>query len=161
MNLRTAMIALAIAGTWSWAAPAATGVSAPMGSAAAEHRKEVDGLVINVGVVPTGQLLRTDAYERSSHRTAAANATHHVVVSVADAASGRPVGDATVAVELVDPKGGRQTRTLIRGDAGGIPDYSELFRFGWSGTYQVWVKVERGPDKAPVRTTLAWTEATY
>lgn len=159
MNLRTAMLALAIAGTWSWAA--ATGVSGRTSPAAAEHRKEVDGLVISIGVVPTEQLLRTDAYERSSHRTAAASATHHVVVSVAEAASGGPVGDATVAVELVDPKGGRQLKRLIRGDAGGVPDYSELFRFGWSGTYQLRVKVERGPDKAPVQTTLAWTEATY
>ena len=123
----------------------------------AEQRKVVDGLVINVGVVSASQLMRNDAYERSMHRDAAANATHHVVVGVADAKSGAPIGDAQVTLELVDPRGGTQRRTLDRGDAGGIPDYSGLFRFGWSGTYKLRVNVVRA-GAAPVNSTFNWTQ---
>ena len=125
-----------------------------------EHRKVVDGLAINIGVVPAAQLLRADAYERVAHREMATNATHHVVVGVADARTGEPVGDARVSLELVDPRGAMQSRTLIRGDAGGQPDYSGLFRFGWSGAYKLRVNVERG-SAAPVRTTFAWTQDGY
>jgi hypothetical protein len=128
--------------------------------ALAENRKVVDGLEINIGVVPATQLLRTDAYERSSHREAEPNATHHVVVGVADARTGEPIGDARVSLELVDPRGATQSRTLVRGDAGGRPDYSGLFRFGWSGGYKLRVNVER-TGSAPVRTTFAWTQASY
>ena len=136
---------------------AATLIAAP---AAAEHRKVVDGLAINIGVVPAAQLLRIDAYERSSHREAAAAATHHVVVGVADAKSGQPIGDARVTLDLVDPRGGTQSRTLTRGDAGGFPDYSALFRFGWSGAYKLRVKVERA-GAAPVASTFTWTQDSY
>jgi signal transduction protein with GAF and PtsI domain len=53
----------------------------------AEHRKVVDGIAINIGVVPAAQLMRTDAYERSMHREPGTSATHHVVVGVPDAKS--------------------------------------------------------------------------
>jgi hypothetical protein len=47
--------------------------------ASAEHRKVVDGIAINIGVVPAAQM-RADAYERSMHREAGTSATHHVDV---------------------------------------------------------------------------------
>jgi hypothetical protein len=128
--------------------------------AVAEHRKVVGGLVINIGVVPAAALVRADAYERSSHPGALGRGTHHLVVSVADESTGRPVGDGRVTVELVDPKGSRQSKMLIRGDAGGFPDYSEVFRFGWTGSYQVKVNVERA-STAPVRASFSWTHAGY
>lgn len=128
--------------------------------ALAEHRKVVDGLEINIGVVPAAQLLRTDAYERSSHLAMATNATHHVVVGVADARTGEPIGDARVSLDLVDPRGVAQSRALVPGDAGGRPDYSGLFRFGWSGGYKLRVNVERA-GTAPVRTTFRWNQDSY
>lgn len=127
-------------------------------TALADHRKVVDGIAINIGVTPATQLLRTDPYERAAHRNAPADATHHVVVGVTDAQSGQPIGDARVSVELVDPRARVQTRTLARGDAGGVPDYSELFRFGWAGEYRLAVTVQRA-DAAPVRSTFRWTQA--
>lgn len=126
--------------------------------AVADHRKVVDGIAINIGITPATQLLRTDPYERAAHRDAPASATHHVVVGVTDARSGQPIGDARVTVQLVDPRGGVQTRTLARGDAGGVPDYSELFRFGWAGDYRLGVKVQRA-GAAPVQATFRWTQA--
>jgi len=127
---------------------------------AAEHRKIVDGLEINLGIVPVPQLMRVDAYERSMHREAPANATHHVVVGVADAKGGTPVPNARVTLELVDPRGGRQIRQLSPGDAGGVPDYSGLFRFGWSGAYTLRVVVARA-DAAPVKASFRWVEDEY
>lgn len=126
----------------------------------AQHSKVVDGLVINIGVVPAAQLMRADAYERSMHRDAATAATHHVVVGVAEAKSSAPIGDAHVTLELVDPRGGIQRKVLERGDAGGVPDYSGLFRFGWSGDYKLRVSVARA-GAAPVSSTFAWKQDGY
>ena len=125
----------------------------------AEHRKVVDGIAINIGVVPAAQM-RADAYERSMHRETGTSATHHVVVGVADAQSGAPIGDAQVTLELVDPRGGTQRKALERGNAGGFPDYSGLFRFGWSGAYKLRVTVARA-GAAPVTSTFAWTQDAF
>lgn len=134
-------------------------VAALSGPAAAEHRKVVDGLEINIGVVPAAQLLRVDAYERSMHPRAA-DATHHVVVSVADARTGAPVGDARVTLELVDPHGGIQRQALERGAPGGVPDYSGLVRFGWSGDYKLKVNVVRA-GTTPVNSVFNWRQDSY
>lgn len=139
-----------------FAAAAAAVVAAPV----AEHRKVVDGLAINIGVVPASQLMRSDAYERSAHRDPGTGATHHVVVGVAEARSGTPIGDAQVTLELVDPHGGTQRKVLERGNAGGVPDYSGLFRFGWSGAYKIRVNVARA-GAAPVTSTFSWTQDGY
>ena len=136
---------------------AAAALAAPV---VAEHRKEVDGLVINIGVVPVSDLMRADSYERSQHREPTTSATHHIVVGVADAKSGTPIGDARVTLELVDPRGGTQRKTLERGDAGGVPDYSGLFRFGWSGSYKLKVSVARG-GAATVTSNFTWKQETY
>lgn len=133
----------------------AGGLSAASGQA--EHRKIVDGLAINVGITPAAQLLESDAYERASHGGAAPDATHHVVVGVADAKTGAPVGDAKVTLELVDPRGGTQSKVLVRGDAGGFADYSELFRFGWAGDYSLRVTVQRAGG-TPVQSRFRWTQ---
>lgn len=133
----------------------AGGVSAA--AAQAEHRQIVDGLAISVGVTPSAPLLNNDAYERASHRGAAPDTTHHVVVGVADAKTGAAVGDAKVTLELVDPRGGRQNKVLLRGDAGGIADYSELFRFGWAGDYSLRVTVQRAGG-TPVHSRFRWTQ---
>jgi mannose/fructose-specific phosphotransferase system component IIA len=66
---------------------------------AAEHRKIVDGLEINIGIVPVPQMMRVDAYERAMHRGTPSDATHHVVVGVADVQGGTPVRDARVTLD--------------------------------------------------------------
>ena len=63
-------------------------------------------------------------------------------------------------LELVDPRGGNQRKILERGDAGGFPDYSGLFRFGWSGGYKLRVTVARA-GAAPVTSTFSWTNDRY
>lgn len=148
ISRRAALSALA-AGALLLAAPAA-----------AEHRQERDGLVINIGVVPASTLLRVDPYERAAHAAALGRGTHHLVVGVAEAATGRPLGDAKVSVDLIDPKGATQRKTLLAGNAGGVPDYSEMFRFGWSGRYRVRVNVERAGAR-PVRAEFSWTQPSY
>ncbi len=115
---------------------------------------------IIVGGGPAAPWLRTDPYERVSHRESATNATHHVVVGVTDPRTGEPIGDARVSMELVDPHGAAQSQTLIRGDAGDRPDYSGLFRFGWSGAYKLRVNVGRA-SAAPVHATFGWTHDGY
>ena len=149
MHGHTLLNAAAIVAGLAW-----TVIAAPV---SAEHRKVVDGYVINVGVVPATQLLRADAYERAMHREIAAQATHHVVVGVMEEKTGAPVGDARVTLEVFDPRGGVQRRTLERGNPGGVPDYSALVRFGWAGEYRLRVQVARA-GTAPVTSTFAWTQ---
>jgi hypothetical protein len=100
------------------------------------------------------------AENRKMHKEASTAATHHVVVGVTEVKSGAPVGDARVMLELVDPRGGVQRKTLERGDAGGVPDYSGLFRFGWGGAYKLRVSVTRA-GASPVTTTFAWNQEGY
>lgn len=83
-----------------------------------------------------------------------------MVVGVTDPRTDAPIGDARVSMEPVDPHGAAQSQTLIRGDAGGRPDYSRLFRFGWSGAYTLRVNVERA-GAAPVHATFGWTQDGY
>jgi hypothetical protein len=42
-------------------------------------------------------------------------------------------------------------KPMLHTQAGGLPDYSELFTFGWSGEYKIRVVVKR-PGVAPIET---------
>ena len=44
-----------------------------------------------------------------------------------------------------------ETKPLLHTQSGGLPDYSELFTFGWSGEYKVRVIIKR-PGAAPIET---------
>jgi hypothetical protein len=147
MTLHVRILAVGLVATVTWLAPAA-----------AENHKVVDGLAIDIGVMPAAQLLGVDSYERASHRLASAGATHHVVVVVSDARTGKRVDDAVVTLELVDPRGAAQAKTLLRGDPAGAADYSELFRFGWSGDYRLRVKVQRAGAE-PAQVAFQWKQA--
>ena len=125
--------------------------------AAADHRKTLGGIEINIGVVPAAALLRVDAQERSIHAAAPTTATHHVVVGVSDARTGERIAGARVTLDVEDPRGGLQSAQLDAAALRGYPDYSGLFRFGWSGPYRLHVRVVR-PDAAPVSATFNWIQ---
>jgi len=44
-----------------------------------------------------------------------------------------------------------ETKPLLHTQAAGLPDYSELFVFGWSGEYKIRIIVKR-PGVAPIET---------
>jgi hypothetical protein len=124
---------------------------------AAQHRKVVDGIEINIGVVSTTQMLRVEAQEGANHDLAPARATHHVVVGLADARTGEAIRDARVTLDVEDPHGGLQNGRLDASGLRGYPDYSGLFRFGWAGPYRLRVNVARA-GATPVSATFGWTQ---
>jgi hypothetical protein len=60
-----------------------------------------------------------------------------------------------VVVEVIDPKGHAEKKPLLRTSAAGMPDYSELFVFGWSGSYVVRVSVAQRKDAKPVKASFS------
>lgn len=130
---------------------------AVMVPATAQYSKVVDGLGINIGVVPVARLLQVDAHETSVHGETLRTASHHVVVGVVDARTGEPIDGARVTLEVEDPRGGLQSSALEAASARGYPDYSALVRFGWAGPYRLRVQVERA-GAAPVSTTFSWMQ---
>jgi ABC-type glycerol-3-phosphate transport system substrate-binding protein len=122
--------------------------------AAAQQVKSVDGLVINLGLMSAEKAVHAEGH-REAHPEKFPSGSQHVLITVSDAASGKRIGDAAVEVEVVDPKGNHVKRPLLRTGAGGLPDYSELFVFGWSGRYALNVSIAARPGAKPVKASFA------
>jgi hypothetical protein len=117
----------------------------------AQQEMKVDGLVIELGVMPAEKAVHALGHA-TAHPQKFPSGSQHLLITVAEQKSGRRLADADVVVEVVDPKGQAATKTLIHTNAGGMPDYSELFVFGWSGTYSVRVNVMPWVGAQPVKT---------
>lgn len=119
----------------------------------AQEMKTIDGLVINLGLMSAQKAVHA-AGHRDMHPDRFPSGSEHVLITLTQAKIGRPIGDAAVEVEVVDPKGRAEKKALLRTSAGGAPDYSELFQFGWSGKYSVRVHVTPTPGAKPVKATF-------
>lgn len=122
------------------------------GSASAQQARTVDGVVIQLGLMPAEWAVHAEGH-REAHPATFASGSQHVLVTLADAKSGKPIADADVRVEVIDPKGAHEKKALLHTSAAGRPDYSELFVFGWSGTYSLRVTASRAQAK-PLKTTF-------
>jgi hypothetical protein len=121
--------------------------------ASAQQMKTVNGLVINFGLMSAEQAVHAEGH-REAHPDKFPSGSQHVLITLADEKSGRRIGDADVTVELVDPKGKVMTKPLLHTSAAGMPDYSELFVFGWSGTYTLRVDIAASKGAKPVKTSF-------
>lgn len=121
----------------------------------AEHQKAIDGMVINIGVVPASKAAKFPS-ETEKHGATYTSGAQHILVSLSDAKTGGHIADARVTLDLRDPKGKSQKKLLVAGSTAGIPDYSEIFDFGWSGQYRIRVTIERQSGKRPVTANLKW-----
>jgi hypothetical protein len=108
-------------------------------SAAAQERK-VDGLVINLGLMPAEKAVHALGHSEA-HPAAFPSGSQHVLITLDDASTHRRIGDATVVVAVRGPNGRTEEKPLLHTQAAGLPDYSELFVFGSRGTYRLQVKV--------------------
>jgi hypothetical protein len=118
--------------------------------AAAQQAASVAGLDINLGVMPAAVALRADGH-RDAHPTNPPSGSQHLLITLDDEKSRARIADAEVSVEVTDPRGHVETKPMLHTQAGGLPDYSELFVFSWSGEYKVRVIVKR-PGAAPIET---------
>jgi hypothetical protein len=122
-------------------------------SPARADEKTVGNLVVNLGLMPAWQAMQVEGHrEAHSHEFVSHSGSQHLLIVVADKATGKRLGEAQVVVEVIDPKGKAEKKKLARTQAAGQPDYSEVFEFGWSGTYSVRVNVVPSPGAKPVNT---------
>jgi hypothetical protein len=118
--------------------------------AAAQQAKPVAGMTVNLGIMPAAVALRADGH-RDAHPANPPSGSQHLLITLDDEKSRARIADAEVSVEVTDPRGRVETKPLLHTKGGGLPDYSELFIFGWSGEYKVRVVIER-PGAAAIET---------
>jgi hypothetical protein len=118
-----------------------------------QQQKTVDGLVINLGLMPAERAVHAQGHS-AMHPEKFPSGSEHVLITLAEEKTGRPIGDAEVQVEVRDPKGARVAKPLLHTSAAGMPDYSELFVFGWSGSYTLNVNVSALKGGKPVKTSF-------
>lgn len=116
---------------------------------AAQQVKVVGGLVVNMGITSALDAEHVDA-QHGVHKGGHGSGMEHVTVSLAEDRGGARVADADVTIEVKTPKGKVQKKPAMAMVTAGFPDYSEVFDFGWSGTYLVRVVVKRKSAAKPV-----------
>ncbi|HZQ61155.1 MAG TPA: hypothetical protein VFC24_07395 [Casimicrobiaceae bacterium] len=119
--------------------------------ALAQQTRTVDGMVVNFGVMPAEVAVHAEGHAEAhpAHPPAGAQ---HLLITLDDAKSHERIGDANVTIELKDPRGKLEKKPLLHTHGGGLPDYSELYVFSWSGDYDVRVVIVRQPGAKPVET---------
>ena len=138
----------------SFAALLALGALAPTTTfAAATQRAHAERYVVNLGLMSSRDALSAEGH-RDKHPANPPAGSQHVLITVDDAATGKRVSDAEVTVEITDPHGRVEKKPLLHTQPGGLPDYSELFVFGWSGKYSIRVIITPQSGK-PVETRFS------
>ena len=127
-----------------------------VGLARADHQKTVGGIIVNLGVVPAERALGFSG-EAATHDNGQQSGSQHLVVSLSDAKRGIHVGDAQVTVEIKDPEGNVEKKKLLPANSTGMPDYSGMFRFGYSGKYAIRVVVTLKGSTKPLKANFIWT----
>lgn len=116
---------------------------------AAQQSRSVAGIVINLGIVPAEVALQADGH-RDMHPAHPPSGSQHLLITLDEEKTSKRIGDAEVVIEVTDPHGHVEKKPLLHTLAGSIPDYSELFRFGWQGEYSIRVIITRQPGAKPI-----------
>ena len=119
--------------------------------AAAQGTRTVEGLIVNFGIVPAAVALRAEGHS-DAHPAHPPGGSQHLLITLDDEKSGKRIGDAEVVIEVTDPHGRVEKKPLLHTQGGGLPDYSELFVFGWSGEYSIRVLITPRPGAKPIET---------
>jgi len=109
-------------------------------AAAWAQEKTVGGLVINLGLMNAEKAVQAEGH-RDAHPSKFSGGSQHLLITLADAKSHARVANAEVVVAVRDPRGHVEEKPLLHTQAAGLPDYSELFVFGWEGRYTLSVRI--------------------
>lgn len=120
---------------------------------AAAQQKTVDGLVINLGLMPASLAVRAMGHAHA-HPATFPSGSEHLLITLDDAKTHQRIGDATVIVQVRAPNGAVEEKPLLHTQAAGMADYSELFAFGASGIYRIRVKVTPAHGPKSVETVF-------
>jgi cytochrome c5 len=126
LELRAAILYMFYPG----AASAAGAPAAPAAAPADPHRKLADGMEIFLGVAPAGK------------------GVYHVNISLRDAASKAPIGDASVEARVANTLGGT-SRKLAAKSFNGVPSYVADFRMEGRETYTITAQIRRKGASQP------------
>jgi len=130
-----------------WRKPALLVVAALVSMhAAAQYSKTIDGVVVNLGIVPAEVALRAEGH-RDAHPLNPPSGSQHLLVTLDEEKTHRRLAEPEVAVEVTDPRGSIEKKAMLHTQGGGYPDYSELFTFSWPGTYSIRVVISRAGAK--------------
>ena len=143
-----------ISGTSRALAAAALSAALVAAPAAAQQMKTVGGVVVNIGIISAIAAEHADA-QHGVHKGGHGSGMEHLVVSLADSATGAHIAGANVLVEVRDPKGRVQSKSLQGMITAGYPDYSEVFDFGWTGRYTIRMTVLRQGAARPVKASFS------
>ena len=127
------------------------GIALACTPAMAQQAKTVGGLVVNLGIVPAEVALRAEGH-RDAHPTNAPHGSQHLLITLDEEKGGKRISASEVVVEVTDPRGNVDRKPMLHTQAGGFPDYSELFMFGWSGEYSIRVIITPLPGAKPIET---------
>ena len=122
-------------------------------TALAQEAQTAGGFVVNFGIVPAEVALR-DSGHRDAHPKHAPPGWQHLLITLDKADSHARVSDAEVIVAVTDPHGRTEQKPMLHTHGGGMPDYSELFRFDWSGTYRIRASISPAAGARPVDVTF-------
>ena len=126
--------------------------------ASAQETKTVADVTIRYGLVSAVEAEHMDA-QHGTHKGGHGSGMEHLVVSLADAATGSRIAGARVEVEVRDPRGRVQRKSLQAMITAGVPDYSEVFEFGWSGRYTIRMSILRQGFSRPIRASFTHQHA--
>jgi hypothetical protein len=129
------------------------GIALAWTPAAAQQSRALGGLIVNFGLVPA-EIAMGAAGHSEAHPAHPPSGSQHLLITLDDEKSGKRIGDAEVVIEVTDPHGRVDKKPLLHTQAGGLPDYSELFRFGWPGKYSIRVIITPQPGAKPIETVF-------
>lgn len=107
----------------------------------AQERRVLDGVVINIGWVDAAQAeqSRDHSAEHSAHLHR--KGVFHLLVSLADAQTGKPIEDATVMAVIDDPLDRVKRVALKKVKTGSYADFSEYLELGPVGRYNIGLEI--------------------
>jgi len=138
-------------GRFCMMAAVALGMALAPALALAQQATRIGGLAVNLGIVPAEVALRAEGHSEA-HPPHPPGGSQHLLITLDDEKSGKRIGDAEVFVEVTNPRGHVEKKPLLHTHGGGLPDYSELFLFEWSGKYVIKVTITPQPGAKPLRT---------
>jgi hypothetical protein len=117
----------------------------------AQDASAVAGLIVHFGVVPAEVALGASGHA-DAHPAHPPAGSQHLLITLDDARTGKRIGDAEVAIEVTGPRGYAEKKHLLHTQAGGLPDYSELFVLPASGKYSVHVIIRQASSAKAIET---------
>jgi hypothetical protein len=98
--------------------------------ATAQNSRIVEGLVLNLGIVPAEVALRADGH-RDAHPPNPPSGSQHLLITVDDRNSGKRIADAEVTVEVIDPKGRAEKKPMLHTQGGRGLQRTLQVRLAW------------------------------